>query len=222
MKKKIVLFGAGGHAESVAGVVEAEGKYEIAGFIDSIQPVGSRIFGYRVLGREDDLRRIAETLDVNGGLVCIGDNFQRRAFSGRIKAKLPDFSFIVSIHPAAAVTGRVSIGQGTVVMAQAAINPGCRIGEGCIVNTKASLDHGSVIEDFSSLGPGATTGGRASVGLCSAVGLGACVLEKAKIGNHTVIGAGALVVKDIGHNVVAFGVPAKVVRERNPDEPYLR
>ena len=222
MKKKIVLFGAGGHAESVVGVIEAEGKYEIAGFIDSIRPVGSKMFGYRILGREEDLLRIAQEMDVEDGLVCIGDNFQRRAFSGRIKAKLPDFSFIVSTHPAAAVASRASVGQGTVIMAQAAINPGCRIGEGCIVNTNASLDHGSVMEDYSSLGPGATTGGRACIGLCSAVGLGACILEKAKIGNHAVIGAGAVVNKDIGNNVVAFGVPAKVVRRRNQDEPYLR
>jgi sugar O-acyltransferase (sialic acid O-acetyltransferase NeuD family) len=222
MTKQVILFGAGGHAESVAGVIEAEGKYSIAGLIDSKKPIGSFVFDYEILGREGHLVDIVGKMNIKEGLVCIGDNYQRHASIGRIKNMIPHFNFITTIHPSAAVSHDVRIGSGTVVMAQAAINHGCRVGDGCIVNTKSSLDHNSVMEDFSSLAPGVTCGGHVHIGFCSAVGLGANVLGKIAIGKYTVIGAGSLVNKDIGDNKVAYGIPVQVIRDRNSDEPYLR
>lgn len=222
MNKQVILFGAGGHAESVAGVIEAEGKYTIAGLVDSKKSIGSFVFGYEVLGREGHLLDIVSKINSKEGLVCIGDNYQRHALTGRIKNMIPDFNFIATIHPSAAVSHDVIIGSGTVVMAQAAINHGCRVGEGCIVNTKSSLDHNSVMEDFSSLAPGVTCGGQVHIGFCSAVGLGANVLGKIAIGNYTIIGAGTLANKVVGDNKVAYGVPVQVIRDRKSDEPYLR
>jgi acetyltransferase-like isoleucine patch superfamily enzyme len=35
------------------------------------------------------------------------------------------------------------------------------------------------------------------------------------------VGAGAVVVDDVPDAVVAYGAPARVVRSRDPDEPYL-
>jgi sugar O-acyltransferase (sialic acid O-acetyltransferase NeuD family) len=222
MNKQVILFGAGGHAESVAGVIEAEGKYTIGGLIDSVKPIDSFAFGYQVLGREGHLLDIVSKMNIKEGLVCVGDNYQRHALTGRIKNMIPDFSFITTIHPSAAASIDVMLGSGTVVMAQAAINHGCRVGEGCIVNTKSSLDHNSVMEDFSSIAPGVTCGGQVHIGFCSAVGLGANVLGKITIGNYTIIGAGSLVNKVVGDNKVAYGVPVQVIRDRNSDEPYLR
>ena len=45
------------------------------------------------------------------------------------------------------------------------------------------------------------------------IGAGAVILPGVTIGDNTVIGAGAVVTKDIPANVVALGVPARVVRE---------
>ena len=44
------------------------------------------------------------------------------------------------------------------------------------------------------------------------VGSHSTVLPGVTIGKNSIIGANSLVVKDIPDNVVAFGVPAKVVR----------
>lgn len=222
MKRQVIIFGAGGHAESVADVIAAEGKVAVAGLIDSIKPVGSIVFGHKILGREAELLYIVKQMNIKDGIVAVGDNFQRKAFMDRIKKKVPDFTFIVSIHPSAAISKGAFIGAGTVVMAMAAVNHGSRVGEGCIINTKASLDHNSVMEDFSSLAPGVTCGGQVYVGFCSAVGIGTNIVEKIRIGGNSVIGAGALVNRDIKDNAVAYGVPAKIVRNRHLDEPYLR
>ena len=45
------------------------------------------------------------------------------------------------------------------------------------------------------------------------IGAGATILAGVTIGDNTVIGAGSLVKKDIPSNVVAVGVPCKVLRE---------
>jgi acetyltransferase-like isoleucine patch superfamily enzyme len=59
------------------------------------------------------------------------------------------------------------------------------------------------------------------VGGFSAVGLGANVVQKVTIGEHTVLGAGATLLKDLPGGVVAYGVPARVVRGREIGERYL-
>ena len=47
------------------------------------------------------------------------------------------------------------------------------------------------------------------------------MIHEVTIGADTVVGAGAVVLGDLPDRVVAFGVPARVVRDREPGEPYL-
>ncbi|MDO4855211.1 MAG: sugar O-acetyltransferase [Limosilactobacillus gorillae] len=53
------------------------------------------------------------------------------------------------------------------------------------------------------------------------IGAGSIVMPGITIGDNTVVGAGSLVTKDIPANVVAYGSPAKVIREIN-DYDYDR
>jgi serine acetyltransferase len=89
------------------------------------------------------------------------------------------------------------------------------------MGTNSSVDHDNVLAEFVSLAPGATTGGDVHVGVCTAIGLGANVIHQAHIGAHAVVGAGAVVLDDLPDLVVAYGVPARVVRSRDAGEPYL-
>ena len=50
------------------------------------------------------------------------------------------------------------------------------------------------------------------------IGSHSTILPGVSIGKNSIIGAHSLVNKDIPDNVVAFGVPAKVVRQLNNDE----
>ena len=53
------------------------------------------------------------------------------------------------------------------------------------------------------------------------LGSGVCVMPGVTIGDNTVIGAGSVVTKDIPANVVAYGIPCKVIREINEhDKEY--
>lgn len=217
----IVVLGSGGHAKVLADAIEMQGLHRIVGWLDRFRSVGEQFLGREVLGSEDDLPALVASRAIRGVIVAIGDNFARAAVSGRIRAIAPALQFITVVHPSAVVARDATLGLGSVVLAGAVIGASARVGEGCIVNTKASLDHDSVMDAFSSLAPGVTTGGNCRVGTCSAVSIGATVLHKVQIGAHCVVGAGAVLTRSLEDAVVAYGVPAKVMRTRQPGDPYL-
>ena len=107
-------------------------------------------------------------------------------------------------------------------MPGAIISANAEIGEFCIVNTKASLDHDGIMGAFSSLAPAVTVGGEVVINAFAAVLLGANIIHSISIGEHSVIGAGSLVLRDVPDRVVAYGLPARIIRTRQPGEPYLR
>jgi len=219
--KNITLIGSSGHAKVVIDIVEKENKYRIVGLIDKFRQIGEETLGYAVIGKEEDLPRLVPEYSIGGVLVAIGDNFQRSNVASRISRLSPNVPFFSTIHPQANIARNVEIGAGTVVMAGVTISPSCAIGRFCLLNTNSSLDHDSVMQEFSSLAPRASTGGNVHIGAFSAVGIGATLIDQVRIGEHTVIGAGATVLNDIDSFKVAYGTPAKAIRDRRIGDKYL-
>lgn len=217
--KNVVVFGAGGHAKVVIDIIEKAGMYQVAGLIDQRKPPGTPLYGYEVLGDERVIRE--RKGEFYGGVVAIGDNWKRSCAVNKILEMDRHFRFITVIHPSAQIARGASIGEGTVIMAGAVIGSDTRIGKHCIINTRASVDHDCLLEDFSTLAPRAATGGNVRIGSYSAISLGACVVHSIEIGEHSVIGAGSTVLSAVDSYVVAYGVPAKVIRKRKVGEGYL-
>lgn len=219
--KNILLFGASDHARYTIDIVEKEGKYKIVGILDKNLEKNTFFEGYPVLGYLDDLKEIIRLHDPHGGIVAIGDNYSRKKVVEHILELNSGFSFVNAIHPSAIIGKNVKIGNGCVFMAGTIVNNDTNIGSHCFIATKASLDHDCILGDFSSLSPGVTTGGRVHIGSETAVGIGVNILHYKKVGNQSVIGAGTLVTKDVGDNVVVYGFPGKVVRNREASDRYL-
>lgn len=217
----IVIIGSSGHAKVIIDIVQQEKKYNIVGLLDRFRDVGEKTLGYPVLGKEEDLPELMKTHALNGAIVAIGDNFVRSKVAERVQKICPDLPFVSAIHPKASIAMEVSIGEGSVVMAGVSINPYSSVGRFCILNTNSSLDHDSILEDFASLAPGATTGGNCRIGQYSAISIGAVLIQGVRVGEHTVIGAASLVMKPIGSFVVAYGTPARTIRDRKQGDKYL-
>ncbi len=219
--EEILIFGSSGHAKVVIDAVEKQGTYRIAGLVDSGKGRGEQVLGYPVLGGEPQLPAILRTVPVVGGIVAVGDNWSRAEQVQRILALVPEFKFISVIHPSSQIAHGVIIGEGTVVLAGAILNTDTQVGRHCIISTKASLDHDGFVGDYSFVAPGATTGGNVRLGDFSVLALGAGAIHGIRIGEHTVVGAGSMVLDDLPSCVVAYGVPARVRRNRTPGEKYL-
>jgi len=217
----IIVIGSSGHAKVIIDSIEKENKYNIIGLLDRFKEVGSSSFGYKIIGKEEDLQNLIKMYKIEGGIIAIGDNYIRSTVYDKISQIIPQFNFIKVIHPSAIIARNVLIGKGTVILANTTISSEATVGDFCIINNNSSLDHDSKMLDYSSLAPGSSIGGNVKIGLFTAISLGVKVIHGITIGEHTIIGTGATVVKNIPKYVIAYGTPAKVIRGRVAGEKYL-
>jgi acetyltransferase EpsM len=208
--RKLLIWGASGHARVVAEIIRLNGQYELAGFIDDTASARDRFLNLTVYQDLETLRAVRGEGEANL-IVAIGDCRARIRLA--TKAAAQGFTLISAIHPRAVVSAEASIGGGTVVAAGAIVNPGCSIGANVIVNTGATVDHDCRIADGVHLSPGVHLGGWVSVGAETWLGIGAVVKDRVAIGAGTVVGAGSVVISDLPDRVMAWGVPAKPVKK---------
>ena len=209
--KSLVIWGASGHAMVVADIVRLCGEYEIVGFLDDVNldRHGTEFCGAILLGGQEQLDKLLQR-GIKKIIFGFGNGEGRLRLSRLAREK--GFDLVTAIHPRAIIANDAIIGSGSVIVAGAVINPGVKLGENVIVNTCASVDHECAVEEGAHICPGVHLGARVSVGRASWIGIGTTVKDRVTIGAGTLIGAGSVVVDDIQENVVAYGVPARVVR----------
>ena len=209
----IVIVGAGGQARVVAAALRQTGEWKLVGVLDD-KPgsIGEPILDSAVVGTYDDLVRLVEQ-GIRHAFPALGDNNARMRLFRTILAS--GFDIPVLIHPHALVDRTATVGRGTFVCAGAIIGVEARVGENCLINTGAIIEHETIVADGAHVAPGCRIGGRARVGERVFVGLGSTIKDKISIGSGSTIGAGSVVVRDIPADVVAYGVPARVVRSIN-------
>mgnify|MGYP003672710175 CR=1 FL=1 len=220
--KNIVLIGGGNQAHYTIDIINKEGKYNIIGIIDSIHDIDSIRFGYKVLGRQEDIKELISKYGIEGGVISIGDNWVRYYVSSQIKEQIPNFNFVNAIHPSVVIGDNVKLGEGIVMMAGCIINPKSQVGDFTFFATGAQLDHDCNIGNFSSISAGSVTGGYVTLGDFSSITLGVTVIDRLQIGTNTVVGAGSLVVKSLPDDVLAYGNPCKIIRSREKGEKFLK
>ena len=202
MAKKVVIIGASGHGKVVADIVVRSGD-QVIGFLDDNPELGCEFVGFPVLGKVGQFQEYGDCWFV----VAIG-NAQIRE---NIVNQLQGVKWHIAIHPSAVISDLgVKIGEGTVVMANAVVNPGASIGKHCIINTSAVVEHDNPIDDFAHTSVGAKLAGTVHVGKRTWIGIGASVKNNISICQDCMIGAGAVVVKTVVRPGTYIGVPAKL------------
>jgi sugar O-acyltransferase (sialic acid O-acetyltransferase NeuD family) len=220
--KNIVLIGGGNQAHCAIDIIKKEGIYNIVGIIDSLHDVGSERFGYKILGRQEDILVLKQQYDIDAGLIAIGDNWGRYRVYNEIIKVIPGFEFVNAIHPSAVIGSNVDLGVGIIISAGCIINPRTIIEDFTLFVTGALIEHDSHVKEFASVSVGSVTGGYVKLGRFSAITVGVTVIDRVEIGENTVVGSGSLVVKSLPDNVLAYGNPAKIIRNRAPGERFLK
>jgi sugar O-acyltransferase (sialic acid O-acetyltransferase NeuD family) len=220
--KKIALIGGGNQAHYTIDIINKEGKYQIVGIIDSEHELGVDRFGYKVIGRQENIKSLISEYGIDGGIISVGDNWVRSKIAKQVLAEEPDFEFVNAIHPSVTKGANVKLGVGVTAMAGVIINPKAKIGNFAFLATGAQIEHDCIIEDFASVSAGSIMGGYVRIKKYAAVTLGVTILDRVSIGENSVIGSGSLVTKSIPDNVLAYGAPAKVMRNREEGERFLK
>ena len=186
-KEKIIVIGAGGHAQSCIDVIEAQGKFKITGLIGTENEVGKVILGYSVIGTDADLPfLVSRTKNAINGVGQIESPHLRRKLFLTLKENGYELPSIIS--PRADVSRSAQIGYGTVVMHHALVGSGVKIGENCIINSNAIIEHNSEIESHSHISTGATINGDCFIGNGTFIGSGAVVIQGCTIGANSIVG----------------------------------
>jgi len=204
----LVVYGAGGHGKVVCDILLA-GGHEVAGFVDDGAAVGTRVLGLPVLGP-------MAWLEANPSRVAlgVGDNTARARVAE--SALAAGSTLVTAIHPRAVVAKSARLGPGAVVMALAVVNADATVERGGIVNTAAVVEHDCVVGPFAHVSPNASLGGGCRVEGFAQLGIGATMLPGTTVGERTIVGGGAVVVAPIPADVVAVGIPARVLRAVTP------
>lgn len=214
--EKIVLVGAGGHCKVIIDIIKSASKYDIVGVTDKTYTLGEEKFvlDIPIIGDDSILTELNNN-GVRNAFVCIGalQNIEvRHKIYNNLKAI--GFNIPVLIHKDAMVSPYANIAEGTCVMPGAIVNPGTFIEENCIVNTGAVIEHDCKVQRNTHISPKACIAGGVNVGYNTHVGMGSSIIQAIHIGNNVIIGAGAVVIENIVDNVIAVGIPAKIIKRR--------
>ncbi|MCE5254374.1 MAG: hypothetical protein LLG45_09265 [Actinomycetia bacterium] len=124
---RIVILGAGGHAQVVADIILAMRKsdqdVDLVGFLDDEVALHGKLFlGLPVLGAINKLDGIPHDSIV----VAIGKNGTRREIAERLTGQ--GERLVAAIHPSAVLGTTVSVVPGAMICAGVVVNTASRIG----------------------------------------------------------------------------------------------
>lgn len=214
---RIILIGAGGHAQVVADLLmrmcDAGTAIDPIGYLDDNPSLWHTTrLGLPILGGLDQLPQLPH----DGVLVAIGSNTIRQHLFAMLHTQRENL--ITAIHPRATIAPDVTIGLGTVICANVVINSGSTIGDNVILNTACTVDHHNQIGSHTHIAPGVHLGGEVNIGEGTLVGIGATVMPQKRIGEWSVIGAGAVVTRDVPERMTVVGVPAHPIQQTKGQE----
>lgn len=204
MNEQVIVIGASGHGKVVADIVRRSGD-TLLGFLDDNETLPPEIAGIPVLGKVVDFAKYPDASFVVG----IGNS----AIREKIVRQLDNVRWYTAIHPFTVISALdTQIGVGSVIMANAVVNPSAHIGAHCIINTASVVEHDNRVGDFTHISVGVKLGGTVSVGAHTWVGIGTTVNNNVSICDHCMISAGAVVICDIKESGTYVGVPARKIK----------
>ena len=203
--KEIYILGAGGMAREAYQIYkDNKTNILIKSFIVNLEKNQIREIYSIPVKSENDLAN-------NGLLIAAIGSPIRKTWVNQLENK--NFKFDTIIHRSANIGTGTKIGTGSIICANAVLTCDLQIGNHSIINVNSSIHHDCEIGNFVTIGPGSNIVGRVHINDESFIGAGVTVIPGITIGKSVLIGAGSVVVSDIPDYVVAYGVPAKIIRK---------
>ncbi|UOE80909.1 acetyltransferase [Vibrio splendidus] len=201
--KSCAILGASGHGKVIAEIAELNGYHNIV-FFDDRWPSLKSIEHWLVSGDTSTLLSNVEEYDLT--VVAIGHNATRCSKQRELSSAGANFDVLA--HPGAVISKYANIGIGSVVMANAVVNPFSYIGESCIINSGSTVDHDCKLAEGVHISPGVNLAGGVEVGKNTWIGIGSQVKQLVVIGFDSVVGAGSTVINNVPNCKTVVGSPA--------------
>lgn len=217
MMQKLVIYGLS--CPVIIKLIDAinrNGKvFELIGFIKSPDnEPATEVMGYPVLGTDE---RIPESLAEHDCRFFCNVNYSPVQMKAA-HAVLDRYGCrtVSLIHPDIDMN-HVMHGDNVMLCDGVIVGPGVVIGDHLTCRLGSTISHGVTIGNYVYISPGVTVCGDTTVKDGCDIGAGATILPRLTIGRHTIIGAGAVVTEDMPDNVIAVGVPARIIKHCGHD-----
>lgn len=209
----IILLGCGEHAQMVIDNIEQENKFRIVGLTtNDDNELNKIIYKYKVICKDEDIPTyVANNSNIKGYFLGIGNMKVREKVSSWLEKNLT-INPVNIIHPTAIVSQHCEIGVGNIFEAYTKIANNAKVGNHCILNSFTAINHDQIIGNNVLLAGSVSLAGK-SIGDNTIISDGASIGFKTKIGKNCIIGDGAVVTKDIPANSIAYGNPARVIKQ---------
>ncbi len=126
---------------------------------------------------------------------------------------LQNIEFVNIFHSNTSISSTCIFGIGCLINSYVSIAAHSNIGNFVSINRNSSIGHHTILHDFVTVNPGVNIAGNVVIGEKTQIGIGVNIVDGITIGKNCIIGAGSLVTKNISDNVLAYGVPAKIIKE---------
>lgn len=208
----MLIVGAKGFAKEVLEIIFQNKIKENIALFDDINPdILGKMYGrFTVLKNEAEVRTF---FNENGPqfTIGIGNPHLREKMYNKFTNWGGILNSVISKKTDIGNFG-VHINDGCNILSGVKISNEVQIGMGVIVYYNCVITHDVAIGDFVELSPGVILLGGCKIGSMSHIGAGAIIFPNVIIGENVKVGAGAVVRENLPDNVVAVGVPAKIVK----------
>jgi sugar O-acyltransferase (sialic acid O-acetyltransferase NeuD family) len=218
--KKIVLAGNAVTAEILYAYLHRDNRYEITGLTvddDFLEQGG--LNGCHTVGLSEVQNEFSP--DMHRVIMAIGYNDLNRTRESMFnRLKTLGYGIEAYIHPDARVYTDQLIGEGSVVLPGAVIEPHARLGTNCMVWSNVTLAHHSFVDDNCWVAAGAVISGQAKVRRNTFLGVGCTVVDAITVDEFNIIGAGALISRNTKPHSVHLSRSAEPLRYSS--EEYVK
>lgn len=210
--KKLLLVGGGGHCKSVIDSVLDSNKYDDIKIVDLKENIGKDILGIKIIGTDECLEKLHKS-GYEYAFVTLGSigNPKIRIKLYNILKKI-GFKIPIIIDKSAIISKNCNIKEGAYIGKNVVINTGSIIEKCSIINTGSIVEHDCNIEEFVHIASGSVLGGNVTIKRNSHIGSNSTIRQQIVISENVVIGIGSVVVKNIENNILAYGVPCRMVK----------
>jgi len=212
-KKPVLIMGGWGSGQIVVSVIEDINRvaptWEIKGFVNDFEEIGSSIGAYPVVGRTSEAPEHAGR-GVYLHYAMRNAKFARSRIE-RFKAmNIPDEAFATFIHPNTQLSGNRGIGHGSLLCAQVNLSFGAKVGNHNHLYGSSFVGHDSEVESYAWIANNSAIGARCLIKEGAHLGTNCSLREDVVIGAYAIVGIGAVVLRDVEDGAIVVGNPAKV------------
>jgi len=197
---KLIIFGVGKIAEAVSYFFNRDSGYEISAYVVDDLFFNKQVFlGKPVfpLSKFDDNFKPSEYKI----FVAVGYQGMNQMRSQKVQL-FREKGFTFANYRSPLVVGNYTLGDNSIVMDGAIIQPCVVFGNNVFVWGGAMVGHHAKIEDNCWLTGGCSVGGISVIGESTFVGLGAIIGNEIVIGKKSMLGAGTLICREITDGTV--------------------